>query len=149
MPGKVNPVIPEVVNQVAFQIIGGEPHNHSSCRGRPTAAQRGAGDRLQYAAIYFPLDERRPSLSRKMHRRDNSQCGAVPRLFGGKHGCRDSSDSADRIWARVRRCESTLMSGQKICDVLQSELHLSPDLFNQLRAPSTRTKPWKAHEFDV
>ena len=36
MPGKVNPVIPEVVNQVAFNIIGYDTHGHA-WRSRPVS----------------------------------------------------------------------------------------------------------------
>ena len=40
MPGKVNPVIPEVVNQVAFEVIGNDVTVTLRRRGRPAAAQR-------------------------------------------------------------------------------------------------------------
>lgn len=39
-----------------------------------------------------------------------------------------------------------LKSGQEIWAVLQSELHLAPELLNQLREPSTLTRPGKAQE---
>lgn len=40
MPGKVNPVIPEVVNQVAFHIIGGDMTVTMGGGGRTVGAQR-------------------------------------------------------------------------------------------------------------
>ena len=50
MPGKVNPVIPEVVNQVAFQIIGHDMTVTMAAEAGPARAQRhGAGHRLQPA----------------------------------------------------------------------------------------------------
>ena len=48
MPGKVNPVIPEVVNQVAFQVIGNDLTVTLAAEAGQLAAQRhGAGDRLR------------------------------------------------------------------------------------------------------
>jgi aspartate ammonia-lyase len=44
MPGKVNPVIPEVVNQVAFEVIGNDVTVTLCRRGRPAAAQRVRAD---------------------------------------------------------------------------------------------------------
>ena len=34
MPGKVNPVIPEVVNQIAFKVIGNDLNSNTWCRSR-------------------------------------------------------------------------------------------------------------------
>ena len=45
MPGKVNPVIPEVMNQIAYKVIGNELCVTMSRRGGADGAQRhGAGD---------------------------------------------------------------------------------------------------------
>ena len=44
MPGKVNPVIPEVVNQIAFEVIGNDVTVTLRGRGRPAAAQRVRAD---------------------------------------------------------------------------------------------------------
>jgi len=44
MPGKVNPVIPEVVNQIAFEVIGNRSDGVLRRRGRPIAAQRVRAD---------------------------------------------------------------------------------------------------------
>ena len=40
MPGKVNPVIPEVVNQIAFRLIGYDTTVTHGGRGRPAGAER-------------------------------------------------------------------------------------------------------------
>ena len=40
MPGKVNPVIPEVVNQIAFAVVGHDVSRHDGGGGRPAAAER-------------------------------------------------------------------------------------------------------------
>ena len=56
MPGKVNPVIPEVVNQVAFEVIGNDVTVTLGRRGRPAAAQRLRADHRAQ-----PVQERRPT----------------------------------------------------------------------------------------
>ena len=40
MPGKVNPVIPEVTNQVCFKVIGNDANCQLCCRGRPVGVER-------------------------------------------------------------------------------------------------------------
>ena len=57
MPGKVNPVIPEVVNQVAYHGDRPRPHRDDVRRGRPASAQRlRADDRLLRAVIAADAD---------------------------------------------------------------------------------------------
>ena len=51
MPGKVNPSIPEMVNQVCFQVIGCDATVCAAARGRSARAERDdAGDRVERAA---------------------------------------------------------------------------------------------------
>ena len=51
MPGKVNPSVPEMVNQVCFQVIGCDTTVALAARGRAARAERDdAGDRLERAA---------------------------------------------------------------------------------------------------
>jgi hypothetical protein len=48
MPGKINPVIPEVVNQVCFQVMGTGQRHRDRLGGGAAAAQRvRARDRVQ------------------------------------------------------------------------------------------------------
>ena len=55
MPAKVNPVIPEVVNQSCFQGIRQRRHHHLRRRGRSAAAERhGAGDWSGHVRIPEP-----------------------------------------------------------------------------------------------
>ena len=52
MPGKVNPSIPEMVNQVCYQVMGCDVTVAMACRGRPARAERDdAGDCLERAAL--------------------------------------------------------------------------------------------------
>ena len=51
MPGKVNPSVPEMVNQVCFQVIGCDADRRGGLRGRAARAERDdAGHRLERAA---------------------------------------------------------------------------------------------------
>ncbi len=51
MPGKVNPSVPEMVNQVCFQVTGLRRDDSGGGRRRPARAQRhDAGDRVERAA---------------------------------------------------------------------------------------------------
>ena len=63
MPGKVNPVIPEVVSQVAYLVIGTRSHRDDVRRGRPASAQRvRADDRLFDSDLAAHADRRDPTL---------------------------------------------------------------------------------------
>ena len=62
MPGKVNPVIPEVVNQVVLRRDRRRRDGDDRRRGGPAAAQRvRAGDRVSPAAQHRDADERAAS----------------------------------------------------------------------------------------
>lgn len=41
------------------------------------------------------------------------------------------------------------ISGQNVWDILEAELHLTPEFLLQLRDPSTLTKPWKAQKLTI
>lgn len=150
MPGKVNPVIPEVVNQVAFQVIGTDL----------TITLAAEAGQLQ-------LNVMEPVIAYSMLQ-SMSLLGNAARVLREK--------CINGITANVERClehleastavvtaltpligyeraseiaKATLKSGRKVWDVLQSELHLDPELLDQLRAPATLTRPWKAQELKV
>ena len=51
MPGKVNPSVPEMVNQVCFQVMGCDTTVAIACEAGPARAERDdAGDRVERAA---------------------------------------------------------------------------------------------------
>ena len=53
MPGKVNPVIPEVVNQVAFAVVGADMTVTMAVEARAAAAER---LRAGHRALDLPVD---------------------------------------------------------------------------------------------
>ncbi len=61
MPGKINPVIPEVVSQVAYEVDRQRRHHHHGRRGRPAPAQRLRTDhRPQPPQEHLPPGSRLP-----------------------------------------------------------------------------------------
>ena len=80
MPGKVNPVIPEVVNQVAFEVIGNDLTVTLRGRSRPAAAQRLRADhRAQPVQEREPPAPRLPDAGRALRRRHHRQPRALAR----------------------------------------------------------------------
>ena len=68
MPGKVNPVIPEVVNQVCFKAIGNDLGCDACGRSWAAAAQRyGADHRLLHSRIADDVHERRQHSAQSLH----------------------------------------------------------------------------------
>ena len=79
MPGKVNPVIPEAVTQVAAQVIGNDAAI-TSARSRRLRAQRlHPDDGAQPAGVVHIAGQRVPAVRRALHRRpvaDEEGCAA-------------------------------------------------------------------------
>ena len=71
MPGKVNPSIPEMVNQVCFQVHGLRRHGRHGVRGRAARAERhDAGHRVERPArVHHPDagDARAPHADHRRH----------------------------------------------------------------------------------
>lgn len=149
MPGKVNPVIPEVVNQVAFQVIGADL----------TITLAAEAGQLQLNVMepviaYNMLQS--ISLLSSGARVLREKC--IAGITANVERCREHLESSTAVVTALTPligyeraadvAKVTLKSGRRIWDVLQSELHLSPDLIDQLRDPSTLTRPWKAQELN-
>lgn len=150
MPGKINPVIPEVVNQVAFQVIGADL----------TITLAAEAGQLQLNVMepviaYSMLQS--ISLLANAARVLREKC--IVGITANVERCREHLEASTGVVTALTPligyerasdvAKATLKSGRTIWDVLQSELHLSPDLLEQLRAPSTLTRPWKAQELDM
>ncbi|MEY9981489.1 aspartate ammonia-lyase [Bradyrhizobium yuanmingense] len=150
MPGKVNPVIPEVVNQVAFQVIGADL----------TITLAAEAGQLQLNVMEPVIAY---SMLQSVSLLTNAACVLREKCIAGitanADRCRAHLEASTAVvtaltpligYERASEvAKSTLKSGQNIWDILQSELHLPPDLIEQLRDPATLTRPWKAQEFDV
>ena len=82
MPGKVNPVIPEVVLQVAAQVIGNDAADHGRRHPGQLRAQRARpGDRAQRARLDHDPLQRLDAARREVRRRHRGERGepAAPR----------------------------------------------------------------------
>ena len=77
MPGKVNPVIPEMVQQVAAQVVGNDATITFAGDPVDVAAQHGDADHgTQPAVVHPPVDERRNVARHPLHPRHRSRRGA-------------------------------------------------------------------------
>lgn len=147
MPGKVNPVIPEVVNQVAFQVIGADL----------TITLAAEAGQLQLNVMepviaYNMLQS--ISLLTNAARVLREKC--VVGISANVERCREHLEASTAVVTALTPligyerasdvAKATLKSGRTIWEVLQSELDLPPEVLNQLRDPSILTKPWKAQE---
>lgn len=149
MPGKVNPVIPEVVNQVAFQVIGADL----------TITLAAEAGQLQLNVMepvmaYSLLQS--ISLLTNAARALREKC--IVGITANEERCRQHLEASTAVVTALTPligyqrasdvAKAMLKSGQKIWEVLQSELHLAPELLDQLQDPSTLTRPWKAQELE-
>lgn len=150
MPGKVNPVIPEVVNQVAFQVIGADL----------TITLAAEAGQLQLNVMEPVIAY---SILQSMSLLTNAATVLSEKCIAGisanAERCREHLEASTAVvtaltpiigYERASEvAKATLKSGKKVWGVLQSELQLAPELVNKLQDPSTLTRPWKAQEFDV
>ncbi|MET4483601.1 aspartate ammonia-lyase [Bradyrhizobium sp. F1.13.3] len=147
MPGKVNPVIPEVVNQVAFQVIGADL----------TITLAAEAGQLQLNVMepiiaYSMLQS--ISLLTNAARVLREKC--IVGITANEERCREHLEASTAVVTALTPligyerassvAKATLKSGQNVWDVLQAELRLTPEFLSQLRDPSTLTKPWKAQK---
>jgi aspartate ammonia-lyase len=103
MPGKVNPVIPEVVNQIAFEAIGNDVTVTLAAEGRPAAAECLRADH-RAQPVREPDAPRRglPHARRALRERHRGQSrarAAPARRFHRPGRC---AQSPDRLRARKR-----------------------------------------------
>ncbi|MGY4372721.1 aspartate ammonia-lyase [Bradyrhizobium sp. i1.3.1] len=150
MPGKVNPVIPEVVNQVAFQVIGAD-------LTITLAAEAGQLQlNVMEPVIAYSLLQSISLLTNAV-RVLREKC--IVGITANVDRCREHLEASTAIVTALTPligyerasdlAKATLKGGQRIWEILQSELHISPELLNQLRDPSILTRPWKAQELEL
>ena len=98
MPGKVNPSVPEMVNQVCFQVVGCDTTVCMACRGRTARVERDdAGHRVEHAACVddsAQRDARAHNAHGRWHHRRRASRARVARA---KHGARHGAQSVHRI----------------------------------------------------
>jgi len=138
MQGKVSPVIPEVVSQVAFQVIGGDL----------TMTLAAEADQLQLNIMepviaYTMLQS--ISLLTNAARAFHEKC--IVGITANVQRCREHLEASTALVTALTPligyerapdvAKATLKSDQKVWDALESELHLAPGLLDQLRGPST------------
>ncbi|MGY3611019.1 MULTISPECIES: aspartate ammonia-lyase [unclassified Bradyrhizobium] len=150
MPGKVNPVIPEVVNQIAFQVIGADL----------TITLAAEAGQLQLNVMepviaYNMLNS--ISLLTNAARTLRQKC--IVGVTANVERCREHLAASTAVVTALTPligyerasdvAKAVLKSGQKVWEVIQSELQLAPELLNNLRDPSVLTRPIKVHTLEL
>ena len=103
MPGKVNPVIPEVVNQVAFQVIGNDLTITLAAGGRAAPAERhGADPRVQPLPVGRHAHGGDRHAPAPLHPRHHGEPRALPRDGRALHRHRDRRRPGARLRAGER-----------------------------------------------
>ena len=142
MPGKVNPVIPEVVNQVAFQIIG--------CDLTITLAAEAGQLQLNVMEPVIAYNILR-SLKLLTNAIDVLRIKCVAGITANPETCRTHLEASTAVATALtpvigyeRSAEIAklmLSSGKTIREVLADQPDLSPDLIARLADPYSLTQP--------
>ncbi|MFS8146201.1 class II fumarate hydratase [Rhizobium sp. R635] len=142
MPGKVNPVIPEVVNQVAFQVIGAD-------LVVTLAAEAG---QLQLNAfepvIVFNLLQSMTLMTNALHTLDEK---CVRGIIANEERCRENLEAGTALATALTSligyersamlAKEILATGRTMRELLEADLTLSPELIDQVLDPRALTRP--------
>ncbi|ASW09883.1 aspartate ammonia-lyase [Rhizobium sp. 11515TR] len=141
MPGKVNPVIPEVVNQVAFQVIGAD-------LVVTLAAEAG---QLQLNAfepvIVFNLLQSMTLMTNALHTLDEK---CVRGIVANEERCRQNLEAGTALataltsligYERSALLAKEILAGRTMREVLEADHTLSPELIDQVLDPRMLTRP--------
>ncbi len=142
MPGKVNPVIPEVVNQVAFQVIGAD-------LVVTLAAEAG---QLQLNAfepvIVFNLLQSMMLMTNALRTLDEK---CVRGIVANEERCRQNLEAGTALATALTSligyersaalAKEILATGRTMREVLETDHTLSPELLDQILDPRALTRP--------
>ncbi|MGY5808937.1 aspartate ammonia-lyase [Rhizobium sp. LEGMi198b] len=142
MPGKINPVIPEVVNQVAFQVIGAD-------LVVTMAAEAG---QLQLNAfepvIVFNLLQSMTLMTNALHTLADK---CVRGIVANDERCRENLEAGTALATALTSligyersallAKEILASGCTMRELLEADHTLSPELINQVLDPRALTQP--------
>jgi len=142
MPGKVNPVIPEVVNQVAFQVIGNDL----------TVTMASEGGQLQLNAfepvIVFNILQSMRMLTRAM---DVLATRCVKGITANEDVCRQHVEQSIGIITALnpyigyenatRIARTALVTGETVADLVFAEGLLTREALDEILKPENMTRP--------
>jgi fumarate hydratase class II len=136
MPGKVNPVIPEVVLQVAAQVIGNDTAiTVGGCRA--ARAQRAhPADRAQPPAVHPPAVDGIGRLRREVRRRDRGQPRGHEALGRGRRSRWPPPSTSTSATTRARRsCRRRPRRGAR-CARSRSRKGVDAELYDRVIDPA-------------
>ena len=163
MPGKVNPVIPEVVNQIAFEVIGNDVT--VSFAAEAGQLQLNAFEPIIAHSLFKSVDapaQRLPDAGRALRQWHHRESRAAARHRRELDRRRDGAQSVHRLRERDRRsrrrrlrpgaastsscCEKKLLSKERLDEILQPEVLTRPRPILESREIATRADPARLAE---
>ena len=147
MPGKVNPVIPEVVSQVAFKIIGNDVTI-------TTAAEAGQLELNAFEPVVFYCLFQSLDMLANASRTFVDNC--ISGITANEERCRDLVENSVGIITAICPhvgyqpaadiAKKALRTGESVRSLIVKEGLLSEDALNQIMAPAGMTEPGIAAE---
>jgi aspartate ammonia-lyase len=150
MPGKVNPIIPEVVNQVAFEVIGNDV----------TVTMAAEAGQLELNAmepvIAFNLFRSIDMLGRAC-RRLAERC--VDGITANREHCRWLVENSIGLVTALNPvlgyeksteiANEAIQSGRSVYEIVLEKGYLSKELLDELLTPENMTRPRSLHDKDL
>ena len=142
MPGKVNPVIPEVVNQVAFAVVGADVTVTMAAEGGPAAAQRlRAGHRARSAAVDHLDAPGVRDAARQLRRRHRPRtASASPRSVAPQRRRRHRPHAVHRLRRAAEIARTALAGGSDVRDLVLGSGAMEAAELDELLRPERLTE---------
>ncbi len=142
MPGKINPVIPEVVNQVAFLVIG---HDATICM----AAEAGQLELNAFEPVlFYQLFESITAMTAAV---DTFVVNCIPGIEANEQRCRENVEKSTGIvtamapYIGYKRsadiAKESLITGASVRDIILRDGIMEKNELNKLLNPHAMTKP--------
>ena len=144
MPGKVNPVIPEVVNQIAFEVIGNDVT--VSFAAEAGQLQLNAFEPIIAHSLFKSVAHLRAgclTLAIEMRRRHHGQSGPAARDRRAVDRHRDRAQSLHRLHALDGSREGSARVGRSVAEIVVEKGLLSQLQLDEILQPAMLTQPRK------
>ena len=143
MPGKVNPVIPEVVNQIAFEVIGNDVT--VSFAAEAGQLQLNAFEPIIAHSLFKSVNHLRAgclTLARTLRQRHHRQPRASAQRRRALDRHRHRAQPLYRLRQRHRRSRNeALVTGDSVYDLVLAKKLLTKEQLDQILQPEVLTQP--------
>jgi fumarate hydratase class II len=142
MPGKVNPVMAEMLNMVCYHVHGQRPNGDGLHPGRAVGAEcDDAHHRLQSVAGAGDPHQRSASLHRALRAGHSGQRGAVPRLAERSMGLATALNPYIGYAAAAKVAQEALARGVSLRQVALERGYLTEEQLEAILDPIAMTEP--------